>query len=108
MIVFAFAYIQVMRINSGGAIVNGEHNSGTFSVGNSKFNDHIPQCQMQCSTRISSRDCGIRGLYTEDVVDLFDRPKVNLNHHLYADDQHIYLTTEPGQSEIGCSISLYN
>jgi len=29
--------------------------------------------------------------YTEDVVDLFDRHKVN--HHMYADDQHIYLHT---------------
>ena len=32
--------------------------------------------------------------YTEDVVDLFDRHTVN--HHMYADDQHNYLHTEPG------------
>ena len=31
---------------------------------------------------------------TEDVVDLFDQHKVN--HHMYADDQHIYLHNEPG------------
>ena len=43
---------------------------------------------------VSSRASGIHSLYTEDVVDLFDRHEVN--HHLYADDQHIYLHTEPG------------
>jgi len=37
--------------------------------------------------------------YTEDVVDLFDQHKVN--HHLYADVQHIYLCTEPGLAYTG-------
>jgi len=37
--------------------------------------------------------------YTEDVVNLFDRHKVN--HHLYADDQHIYLDTKPGLASTG-------
>jgi len=36
--------------------------------------------------------------YTEDVVDLFDRHKVN---HLCADDQHVYLHTEPGLASTG-------
>ena len=65
--------------------------SQTFSIGNSKSNPHSVSCSVPQGSVLGPLEFVA---YTEDVVDLFDQHKVN--HHMYADDQHIYLHTEPG------------
>jgi len=70
--------------------------SQTFSVGDSKSDCHRVSCSVpQGSVEFVA--------YTEDVADLFDRHEVN--HYLYADDQQIYLHTEPGLTSTRLSLA---
>lgn len=84
------------RFSVDGAALNWFHSyltdrSQTFSVGDSKSVSHSVNCSVPQGSVLGPVEFIA---YTEDVVDLFDRHEVN--HHLYADDQHIYLHTEPG------------
>jgi len=69
--------------------------SQMLSLGDIKLDCH----RVSCSVSQGSVPWPVLGhvafvVYTVDVAILFDRHKVN--HHLYADDQQIYLHTEAG------------
>jgi Reverse transcriptase (RNA-dependent DNA polymerase) len=64
--------------------------SQTFSVGDSKSISRSVNCSVPQGSVLGPVEFVA---YTENVSDLFDQYKVN--HHLYDDDQHIYLHTEP-------------
>jgi len=65
--------------------------SQTFSVGDSKSDCHWVSCCVPQGSVLGPVEFVA---YTENVADLFDPREVNL--HLYADYQHIYLHTETG------------
>ena len=65
--------------------------SHMFSVGDSNSDPHNISCSVPQGSVLWPVDFVA---YAEDVLDLFDQYKVN--HHIYANDQHIYLHTEPG------------
>ena len=72
------------------AIRRSTDRSLTFSVGDSNSDPHSVSCSVPQGSILGPVEFVA---YTEDVVELFDRHKIN--HHMYADDQHIYLHTIP-------------
>ena len=81
------------RFSFEGAALNWFHSdqtdhSQTFSVGDSNSDPHSVNCSVPQGSVLGPVEFVAD---TEDVVDLFDRHKVN--HHMYADDQHIYIST---------------
>ena len=83
------------RLPVEGAALNWFHSyqtdrSQTFSVGDSNSDPHSVSCSVPQGPVLGPVKFVA---FTEYVLDLFDRHKVN--HHMYADDQHIYLHTIP-------------